>query len=89
MYCRKCGKQSVHEGARFCSRCGFPLDVNNSYLQNENMGNNNPSMVPRGQTANIPVCPTIDTPSVSLQVICPTSEKCRYFLASGHLVRIA
>lgn len=62
MYCRKCGKQSVHEGARFCSRCGFPLDVNNSYLQNENMGNNNPSMVPRGQTANIPVCPTIDTP---------------------------
>ena len=26
MYCPKCGQQQISDGARFCSRCGLPLD---------------------------------------------------------------
>ena len=27
MYCPQCGQQQLSDNLRFCSRCGFPLEV--------------------------------------------------------------
>jgi hypothetical protein len=36
MFCPKCGQQQVSDEVRFCSRCGFQLDVVKTLLAGEN-----------------------------------------------------
>ena len=35
MYCPKCSQQQVSDRVRFCTRCGFPLDVVSALLSND------------------------------------------------------
>lgn len=37
MYCPKCSQQQVAEAARFCSRCGFPLDAVVELIANDGL----------------------------------------------------